>query len=187
MNERFRSMTMRLHQLEEMLSTVQKKVNTAEPSPKAKSTRESDIGGIPPQLEQRLDQIQMKIDGINPAFLITMETRLEALQGDLGELRSLYSSPTSQLNLVLDGLLKKVKDLEGGDATLGGTARLSTSRKSEILPSSMTSPMGRNDSISYRKLTQGRAAVNEPGGGSALASAAMMQLGSASKGGPINN
>lgn len=97
--------------------------------------------------------MQMKVDGINPAFLMTMETRLEALQGDLSELRNLYSSPTSQLNLVLDGLLKKVKDLDGGGGEmLGGTARLSGHRMSEVLPSSMISPMGRNDSISYRKL-----------------------------------
>lgn len=87
---------------------------------------------------------------------------------------------------MLDGLLKKVKDL-AGDETLGGTARLSAHRMSEVLPSSMISPMGRNDNMSYRKLTQGRVNGNEPGGGSALASAGLMQLGSATKGATTNN
>lgn len=48
-----------------------------------------------------------------------METRLEDLHGDLIELRNLYSSPSSSLNLVLDGLLKKVKDLEAGEGVFG--------------------------------------------------------------------
>ena len=54
------------------------------------------------------------MESLNPVFLLTLETRLESLQGDLIELRNLYFSPTSSLNLVLDGLLKKVKDLEAG-------------------------------------------------------------------------
>ena len=63
-------------------------------------------------IEHRLNGVQQKVDGLNPVFLLTLETRIEDLHSDLIELRNLYSSPTSSLNLVLDGLLKKVKDLE---------------------------------------------------------------------------
>lgn len=113
-----------------------------------------------------------------------METRLEDFQTDLIELRNLYSSPTSSLNLVLDGLLKKVKDLEsgGGDTSRGYTNRNRSPMKipavaSQQLPTALMSPsgsgnpMGRNggalgagnsvvnnanDMISYRKLTNQR-------------------------------
>ena len=70
-------------------------------------------------IEHRLNSVQQKVDGLNPVFLLTMETRLEDLHGDLIELRNLYSSPTSSLNLVLDGLLKKVKDMEIGEGAYG--------------------------------------------------------------------
>ena len=63
-------------------------------------------------LDHRLNAIQQKVDVMNPAFLATIEVRLQNLQGDIGELRNLYSSPTSSLNMVLDGMLKKLKDLE---------------------------------------------------------------------------
>ena len=65
--------------------------------------------------EHRLNGMQQKLDSFNPVFLLTMETRLNDLHNDMIELRNLYSSPTSSLNLVLDGLLKKVKDLEMAD------------------------------------------------------------------------
>ena len=52
------------------------------------------------------------METFNPVFLLTLESRLEELHGDMNELRGLYSSPTSSLNMVLDGLLKKCKDLE---------------------------------------------------------------------------
>ena len=65
-------------------------------------------------IENRVVGVQQRMESLNPVFLLTLETRLESLQGDLVELRNLYSSPTSSLNLVLDGLLKKVKDMEAG-------------------------------------------------------------------------
>ena len=96
-------------------------------------------------LEHRLNAIQQKVDGLNPVFLLTMETRLEDLHGDLIELRNLYSSPTSSLNLVLDGLLKKVKDLEAGEKS-------SPSRKIPATVASQASVDTRNGNagISYR-------------------------------------
>ena len=59
-----------------------------------------------------MNGMQHKVDSFNPVFLLTMETRLEDLHSDMIELRNLYSSPSSSLNMVLDGLLKKVKNLE---------------------------------------------------------------------------
>ena len=155
------------------------------PSPKAARAGELDVESAVKlqMLEHRLNGMQQRVDTMNPAFLITMETRLEDLQSDLQELRNLYSSPTSSLNLVLDGLLKKVKDLEGQDML---SHRMSGSqRKSDNLPASMTSPMGRNDSLSYRKLTNQRMNGGEPG--SALASAGLMQMGGSNRGGTLNN
>ena len=58
------------------------------------------------------------MDSLNPVFLLTLETRMEELHNDLIELRNLYSSPQSSLNLVLDGLLTKVKDLEEASVEL---------------------------------------------------------------------
>ena len=96
-------------------------------------------------LEHRLNAVQQKIDGFNPVFLLTMETRLEDLHGDLIELRNLYSSPTSSLNLVLDGLLKKVKDLEAGDRSSPGR-RVSAAIASQASASTRNG----NEGISYR-------------------------------------
>ena len=62
--------------------------------------------------------MEQKVDTMNPQLLISLQTRLETLQSELTELRNLYSSPTSSLNLVLDGLLKKVKDLEASRPSL---------------------------------------------------------------------
>ena len=57
---------------------------------------------------------------MNPVFLLTMETRLEDLHSDMIELRNLYSSPTSSLNMVLDTLLRKFKALEAASVAGGG-------------------------------------------------------------------
>ena len=82
-------------------------------------------------IDHRLNSVQQKVDALNPVFLLTMETRLEDLQSDLIELRNLYSSPTSSLNLVLDGLLKKVKDMEAG-----GGDKFSRDRTPRKMPAS---------------------------------------------------
>ena len=76
-----------------------------------------------------MNGMQQKVDSLNPVFLLTMETRLEDLHRDIIELRNLYSSPTSSLNLVLDGLLKKVKDLEAGDLATQYATRDRSPRK----------------------------------------------------------
>jgi len=174
---------------------LQTRTESTKSTPKAAAGKELEVESQVKiqMLEHRLNGMQKKMDGMNPGFLITMETRLEDLQSDLAELRNLYSSPTSSLNLVLDGLLKKVKDIEGSDARpaaqgtnrLGGSQRMSDA----VMPSNITSPTGRNDSISYRKLTNQRMnAAGEPGG-SALASAGLMQMNTnrGGAGGTLNN
>lgn len=97
---------------------------------------------------------------MNPKLLAMMEKRHEILESELTELRNLYASPTSSLNLVLDGLLKKIKDLEASRPSLvvdgGRLGSGAPHRMSEMLPS--TKPPGSvrsngNDSISYLKLT----------------------------------
>lgn len=126
-------------------------------------------------LEHRLNGIQQKVDGLNPVFLLTMETRLEDLHGDLIELRNLYSSPSSSLNLVLDGLLKKVKDLEAGEAYYGKDR---SGRKVHNGPSQSVGSRntGGNDGLSYRQLTSNRMNGNIDKGPSALAGSGLMQL-----------
>lgn len=74
-------------------------------------------------MEHRLNGIQTKVETFNPVFLLTLESRLEDLHSDMIELRNLYSSPTSSLNMVLDGLLKKVKDLETTSSNRGDSPR----------------------------------------------------------------
>ena len=105
-------------------------------------------------MEHRLNVMQQKVEGLNPVFLLTMETRLEDLHNDLIELRNLYSSPTSSLNLVLDGLLKKVKDLEASEIKTGRSSpqRIrGTHMGSQQLPTSVGSPRTvRNETTNYR-------------------------------------
>ena len=86
-----------------------------------------------------MNGMQQKVDSLNPVFLLTMETRMEDLHRDIIELRNLYSSPTSSLNLVLDGLLKKVKDLEAGDLATQYATRDRSPRK---LPAAITARGG---------------------------------------------
>ena len=62
--------------------------------------------------EHRLNQIQEKVDQINPVFMMNLESRIEEFQRDVYDLRNLYQSPSSSLNRVIDGLLKKVKTIE---------------------------------------------------------------------------
>jgi hypothetical protein len=45
---------------------------------------------------------------------------MNELARDLNELKNLYSNPASSLNRVLDSLIRKVQDIEGG-AQFGGT------------------------------------------------------------------
>ena len=104
-------------------------------------------------IEHRLNGMQQKVEGLNPVFLLTMETRLEDLHNDMIELRNLYSSPTSSLNLVLDGLLKKVKDIEAGEIATNRSSpkRHRRSEMASQMPSGITSPTaGRNKDTNYR-------------------------------------
>ena len=63
-------------------------------------------------MEHNLNQMKQRLDTLNPIMFVQLETKLEELQKDLYDLRNLYSAPTSSLNRVLDGVLKKVKELE---------------------------------------------------------------------------
>ena len=150
-------------------------------------------------LEHRLNAMEQKVDTMNPQLLISLQTRLETLQSELTELRNLYSSPTSSLNLVLDGLLKKVKDLEASRPSLvtdggrlGNQNRMGDVHRSAQMGS--PSSNSRNNGADYRKLAQGRTnqngAPDELGGGgprgSALASAGLMQMGT-NRSGNLNN
>ena len=112
---------MRIHQTEEMLTNMKEKVKDnpikvqANTSSSLEATAMDSVTQEKIQaIENRVVGVQQRMESLNPVFLLTLETRLESLQGDLVELRNLYSSPTSSLNLVLDGLLKKVKDMEAG-------------------------------------------------------------------------
>lgn len=122
--------------------------------------------------------------------MLTMETRLEDLHRDMIELRNLYSSPTSSLNLVLDGLLKKVKDLEAGDLAMTYAKGRSPRKMGSIAsqgptavqtgqPTTLASPSeSRNikqEGISYRQWTSGRVG-NPSDKGSALKSGGLMQM-----------
>ena len=162
-DERLKSMTMRIHQTEELLTNQ-----------KNRQTFTGDPGSEPPldvsnqvkvqMIDHRLNSVQQKVDALNPVFLLTMETRLEDLQSDLIELRNLYSSPTSSLNLVLDGLLKKVKDMEAG-----GGDKFSRDRTPRKMPASQmqganSGTRNGNEGVSYRQ------------GSSALTNAGLMQL-----------
>jgi len=116
-------------------------------------------------------------------FFRTMETRLEDLHSDMVELRNLYSSPTSSLNLVLDGLLKKVKDLEAAKSTARSLSYRQVSNQTSVI-TSPSGELGRNDSTNYRKLTSQRMQAADPG--SALLAGAMMQMGMP-RGGTLHN
>lgn len=118
-------MDTQLQKHESNLEKLQQKINDSsdfikqnlKPQPEKKEEGTTKAFDIEQQvklqmLDHRLNAIQQKVDVMNPAFLATIEVRLQNLQGDIGELRNLYSSPTSSLNMVLDGMLKKLKDLE---------------------------------------------------------------------------
>lgn len=114
---------------------------------------ERDVGDVQgtvktQMLEHRLNSLQQKVESLNPVFLLTIESKLEELSNDVVELRNLYSSPTSSLNLLLDGLLKKVKELE----TVSGELTTNRDRSNSRLRQDTHQSVGGNERTSYTKL-----------------------------------
>ena len=117
--------------------------------------------------EHRLNQIQDKVDQINPVFMMNLESRIEEFQRDVYDLRNLYQSPSSSLNRVIDGLLKKVKTIEVdttsklnrsnlglsqyGDSQFGGVGGGAHNRANSFSRSNAN-----NDNLSYVSLTNRR-------------------------------
>ena len=149
-DERLKSLTMRIHQTEELVTNMKQANSATVPTGDPANESAPDVSHqVKVQmLEHRLNGLQQKVDGLNPVFLLTMETRLEDLHGDLIELRNLYSSPTSSLNLVLDGLLKKVKDLEAGDRSSPGR-KMPPTTLGNVSQAGASTRTG-NEGISYR-------------------------------------
>lgn len=126
-------------------------------------------------MEHRLNGMESKVETFNPVFLLTLETRLEDLHSDMIELRNLYSSPTSSLNMVLDGLLKKVKDLETTLSGRGESPGRKFPKSTEIHGLAEARAAG-NQGTRYTTLTSHRMNGGATERGNALTSGAMMQM-----------
>lgn len=127
-------------------------------------------------MEHRLNGMESKVETFNPVFLLTLETRLEDLHSDMIELRNLYSSPTSSLNMVLDGLLKKVKDLETSSPSRREGSPARKFPKSSEIHGLAESRAGANQGTRYTQLTSHRMNAATSDRGSTLKSGAMMQM-----------